>query len=192
MTMPEDRLPALAGVASKLQDTFRGHSLAGLWKECLIRHVGWYHVRFADYLSRNGRKHHLIPNSRQSLSLSWSWCSFKGEVRFDNVVHESAEIIECTTVLVNSDLPFGQVHSGILRLRAPLARMSMLLPLTKKVKKRTDGPESLHKSQESIWLLLIGYAIQWSAIGLMIEEAGNQHFTRIGQVYVPKAERKTI
>jgi hypothetical protein len=103
MTFPEDRLPALARIASQLQNTFGNQYLAGLWREYLIRQLGWYHVRYADYLSRNGRKYEGVLNSRQELSLSCTWCTFTEEVRFDDVVLESAEIIECNPVFVNSE-----------------------------------------------------------------------------------------
>jgi hypothetical protein len=69
--------------------------------------------------------------------------------------------------------------------------MCAVLPLPKKAKKRPDGIDSLEQV-ERIWLLLLGYTKNSTAIPLLTQEDGNKTFRRIGQICVPKAEEKNV
>jgi hypothetical protein len=42
ITLAEDQLPALAGVASELQKIWTDDYFAGLWRKYLVRHPGWF------------------------------------------------------------------------------------------------------------------------------------------------------
>ena len=73
LTMPSDKLHAIAGVASLLNDSGElGHYLAGIWSEHLVDHLAW---------SRRGILASTYKNYRAP---SWSWASLDSEVTFVN------------------------------------------------------------------------------------------------------------
>ena len=97
ITFPEDRLPALAGVASALQKIWKDDYLAGMWNKLLIRHLGWHSAPApsvkatpdTDFLNLH------LPAKDQYRSPSWTWTSYKGHVSvfpFSGLIKEHAEV----------------------------------------------------------------------------------------------------
>lgn len=121
ITHEEDKLVALAGIASRFAEA-QGNKdiyLAGLWKSRICEQLLWY-----SFDSET-------PSSSVYVAPSWSWASLKtprgvnwgsGGLRRDDYGqgHLYVEIIDCETTIKTTELPFGQVTSGKIRLRGPL------------------------------------------------------------------------
>lgn len=121
ITLEEDKLVALAGIASRFAEA-QGNKdvyLAGLWKSRICEQLLWY--SFDSEIARSSV--YVAP--------SWSWASLKtpkgvkwgwGGSRRDKYAqgHLYVEMIECETTVKTTELPFGQVTSGRIRLRGPL------------------------------------------------------------------------
>ncbi|KAH6714839.1 heterokaryon incompatibility protein-domain-containing protein [Leptodontidium sp. MPI-SDFR-AT-0119] len=118
ITFPDDRLPALAGIASELQRLWRDDYVAGMWRSCLIKHLGWYRTGEEDVSPpAEGNLSNLhLPLTYQSPG--WSWISFEGEVSIMEVFYEHAQVIECDVNLVDNTAPMSRVRDGRLVLKA--------------------------------------------------------------------------
>jgi hypothetical protein len=84
LTLPEDRLPALAGIARQLEKTWGDTYVAGLWREQLLEQLLW----------TSNYKPHSIGAYRAP---SWSWAAVDGRITFDSVgskAQQSAEILD--------------------------------------------------------------------------------------------------
>ncbi len=116
LTVSADKLVAVAGVAEYFQPVFGGRYLAGLWEMFLLTDLLWRKLK-GEPLPKTRSAEYLAP--------SWSWASIDGRVQLprlerggsgkaDDVVE--CEVLECQVTLVNKDLLFGQVMSGLLTL----------------------------------------------------------------------------
>ena len=110
LAFPNDRLPALSGVASKIHSLLGYHYLVGLWKEDLARGLAWYRPSY--------RGAHLssaeLPGFRAP---SWSWASQEGEVtQAASNATSPFDSADLSIMDVNVDLkgpdPFGQINSA--------------------------------------------------------------------------------
>lgn len=122
ITHEEDRLVALAGIASRFAEA-QGNTdvyLAGLWRSVIREQLLWIPYQFPT-CSETRLSVYVAP--------SWSWASLKTPDGIDwpspsdnedGQGHPYVEIIECETTVKTSELPFGQVTSGRIRLRGPL------------------------------------------------------------------------
>jgi Heterokaryon incompatibility protein (HET) len=117
LTDPEDRLPALAGVASELSRVWQDEYLAGAWKSFLIKSIGWS----LDPKARDDLPHSACPSGR--LRPTWSWASINRKVIFQDF-QPDAEALECSVELFTPDTPFGKTKAGLLRLRAVIMEPS--------------------------------------------------------------------
>jgi len=71
LSHPNDRIPALLGLAKQMQFITGGRYLAGLWEESFVRDLLWVAV--------------ANPGARtKGVALSWSWASQKAGVRYTN------------------------------------------------------------------------------------------------------------
>ncbi|KAH8683001.1 heterokaryon incompatibility protein-domain-containing protein [Tricladium varicosporioides] len=117
--VPSDRLKAIAGIASELQQLSGDKYLAGLWEEDLLYQLGWRQDT-TDKVSQT-------PISRKTTSPSWSWASTEGKVLFGGDL--SADYLD-STALVHSccvtpkipKAPFGDVSSGRIVISAKIMR----------------------------------------------------------------------
>ncbi|KAG4436101.1 hypothetical protein IFR05_008421 [Cadophora sp. M221] len=117
LTFPEDRLPALAGIASELQKLWRDDYLAGMWRSCIVKHLAW-----------RGKDEDVSPSAEDDLSTlhlpleyqspGWSWISYRGEVDILDVFDEHAQLMGCSVTLVDSTAPISRVRNGTLVLKA--------------------------------------------------------------------------
>lgn len=206
LSFPEDRLPALAGIATEWSKSFHfeGTYLAGLWKSWLICHLGWTVTSPKDEISTS--------DSFSRLSPSWSWLSVKSKVKIFSVDHEYAVLKECMTDLAYNASPFGNVHGGRLTLQAPVAiattpiflpaeqsrgtpilsrSLSKILFHRKRVEVHLDiSPEPLE--QTTPHYLLLGRTLNNWAVGLILQPFEEGTFIRIGQVMVHSDDVNTI
>ena len=117
LTNPQDKLPALAGVAKSVSDERGTKYIAGLFFGDLPRSLVWEHI---------GPVGSIITPYRAP---SWSWASREGEVTFwpflsDRGFVAVARFDDVILEYVDDSNPFGQVRSGLMRITAPMVRMS--------------------------------------------------------------------
>jgi hypothetical protein len=108
LTFSKDVLPALQGVAERIQSVRQSAYYAGIWADSLFVDLIWQvqppNVRIVPYWAP-----------------SWSWASTEGGVRwwtsnFDDY-HGRASILVLDTTPVGQD-PLGKVIGGTLKMRA--------------------------------------------------------------------------
>lgn len=183
VTFPEDRLPALAGVAKEYQALLSSHNvyLAGFWSDWLIKHLGWYRAeppRKSD-----------SPNIERRAP-SWSWVSIHCQIRFEDIHTEAAVLVHCGIKLAIEEAPLGQVIHGGLTLLATIARHPLDGPvgLTKRSKIQMDQIRSSEKEEPVMWLYL-GSTIGLTAICLILEPRKDGDFVRIGQARISRLDK---
>ncbi|KAF9458233.1 heterokaryon incompatibility protein-domain-containing protein, partial [Collybia nuda] len=135
LTVSADKLIAIAAMADLVHLHFTNSScryLAGVWDYeespntlSLIRGFLW----FKDYTNR-------LPRPREYRAPSWSWASVDGRVLLENIddrvregrvapeeVETCCEVLECTTVLKDQRVQFGEVTNGKLRMNVTVVRV---------------------------------------------------------------------
>jgi Heterokaryon incompatibility protein (HET) len=117
LTFSSDKLPALSGVAGKIQGLLGYCYVAGLWKEDLVRGLTWARSKMLD----------ATPPSSPPIELSeyrapsWSWACQEGTIFFvfrnmiGTEILEEPDILDVKIQLRGRD-PFGEIRSGHLRL----------------------------------------------------------------------------
>lgn len=104
LTVPNDKLPAIAGVADLYSQFFNTRYLAGLWESSLLEELMWCSVR-ADISRTVARR-----------APSWSWASLDGEVHHNwcptTVGSDASMVIRCDIRLVSDSSPFGPVDAS--------------------------------------------------------------------------------
>ena len=114
LSFPDDKLTAMAALASKFRQLGAGEYLAGLWSSSLITDLMWM-VPPAERA--------IVPRSRpvHYRAPSWSWAAIDGSVAFTHYVLEKAtyeaNVIRCETVPRSIEVPTGNVVSGILEIQ---------------------------------------------------------------------------
>lgn len=191
-TFAEDRLPALAGIAGEILRLLPSEHttiayLAGLWKPWLIMHLGWYN----NY--RNYRHTGAVPPNRKG-SPSWSWISVESPVAIDDVHSEPSmplNLVDCSTNLVISTSPFGEVCGGKLTLYG-YAAAHPLSKLQWSDNCRMDLNHEAYRNVVSMVCLVLhlGQSSQKLAIGLILQPLENGNFIRIGQLSIEKEKKE--
>lgn len=173
ISVPGDKLIALAALAEEYHDVIQTSYIAGLWESTFLADLLWSRDTDSDAISR--------PECYRAPS--WSWAAIDGEIsmwdalsaqeEIQNIlpsrkkeylasvagtgevyqdpfegVDESgyvAEVLRCETELQRSELPFGAVTTGRLVLRTPVVDCVMLPDDQKTVLRLRSqiGPESL-------------------------------------------------
>jgi hypothetical protein len=115
MSLPEDKLPAISGLAIKLSETIQDRYIAGLWLRDISRGLMWSTWPFLK-----------VKRSEVWRAPSWSWASIDNAVNYKYLnyipanAQDVAEVVECTTTPVISNSLYGRVASTTLRMRARL------------------------------------------------------------------------
>ncbi|KAJ3531732.1 hypothetical protein NM208_g8748 [Fusarium decemcellulare] len=121
LTVPSDRLPALAGIAKRLSP-FAGTYAAGLWKESMVQHLGWEHRSMGKWPwgAFEAAPNHVDERdgSEPRPSPSWSWVSVPYGVAIAPLLEAETRLVDCRVKLVNDQSPYGRVDSAILVLEA--------------------------------------------------------------------------
>ena len=114
LTMLEDRLPALAGIAKELEQAWGDMYCAGLWRNCLLQHLIWQR----DSSTRQQKP--MAGSTEEIGAPSWSWLSLPYKIDiFPNEILD-AEVVDCEIQPMLQDAQFGRVKEGILSLRAKI------------------------------------------------------------------------
>jgi hypothetical protein len=149
----DDRLPAIAGIASEFYKKTGDVYIAGLWKSCLIRDLQW-RTRRPLYESSNT----FGSNDFKYDAPTWTWASvYDCVIIFSSAEYDidsdRVEIIDCKVNRVSASAPFGSVNGGELKIRAPLKFLSdreveEVLKLTRLSDKALDEMLRLKQSRE--------------------------------------------
>ncbi|KAF7504563.1 hypothetical protein GJ744_002119 [Endocarpon pusillum] len=112
LAFDSDRLPALSGIASQIQLPEMGQYMAGIWENAMPRALLW--DCSLGKLPRRPSKYRAP---------SWSWVSVEAHIgpwvpQDSEGVEDVCQILNMRTELVSQD-PYGQVHDGFIRLKAP-------------------------------------------------------------------------
>jgi hypothetical protein len=115
LTKSMDRLPALSGIASELQQIHHIHYAAGLWHENLPQGLTWYisYRRLMRTTPHISKSEYLAP--------SWSWAAARYPISWFIYNYEykfisALEILEVVTKAKGIDA-FGMVIDGYIKVR---------------------------------------------------------------------------
>lgn len=121
LTYESDRLPALSGVAAKINALTQSDYLAGLWKQNLPLDLCWS----TDYQISSALMPQLSPS--QYIAPSWAWPSVRGAIFFNdedpNQPFMPLAMVEEVICNVSGLNPYGQVSYGRLVLRGLVAHI---------------------------------------------------------------------
>jgi hypothetical protein len=123
LTVPDDKLPALTGVAKMLARNTDDTYYAGLWKSHLPEDLAWrvYPRDEVRLLVEEGFAHEVSGEYHQPKvparyrAPSWSWASLDARIKFVplDYAHLVAEVLHCH---VDESTPFGKVSGGWLKI----------------------------------------------------------------------------
>lgn len=123
-----DKLPALSGIASQVQQTLGGDEyLDGLWKSHMPRALAWI-VKGKNKLGKRSR---VLPGSWHCPS--WSWASITGDIRFlydyDDVKNKIPSFLKFLNhrITLSGLNPFGTVSAGMIQVRGRLKRAGCVI-----------------------------------------------------------------
>jgi hypothetical protein len=192
----QDKLPALAGIASKIAEK-TGHTyLAGLWAEDLLSGLLW------------SRDFATVPLTRpQYRAPSWSWASIDSPVTWSKSLPEGdvgfeAEIIGSHISLSSNISPFGAVCRGYIEIKGPLKRVTVTRVGSEQLLKRQSLTpfafaqwDALEDEQEITRLDVVGQNRGWmlwclktvKGVGLLLIEAREkkpEYFERVGIFWI--------
>ncbi|KAJ3533791.1 hypothetical protein NM208_g7826 [Fusarium decemcellulare] len=203
LTVPEDKLPAISGVASVFGSRRQDAYLAGLWEGDIQIGLLWHSE------NRKGLKR---PSKFRAPS--WSWAAYDGpiETAYDWDGEVVLDITASCTTLANKD-SYGKVISGFIEGSGFLQQISKASPVTRAELKfgwddantqllnlqgtvigeaSLDTPEAMSKTDELFCLMIFRVGIGFRPLsrqilnnmgdwawGLLLERAGAQ-FRRVG------------
>jgi hypothetical protein len=178
LTLPEDRLPALAGIAQELANCWGDVYIAGMWKNCLIYLLGWYRPRYIEKSKLEVSKY----------APSWSWASVYSQVEFHLVVRPDAEVLQSSVQPLWHQALYGEVKCGRLEIRAKVISATAVDDATTKWWFFYFDTEA-HQSHEDIYYLLLGQDRKKDSrgihhhIGLILHLTEAKTFRRVGMIY---------
>lgn len=194
LTMPEDRLPALAGIARELENTWGDIYIAGMWRSDLLSWLLWR----SEPKAVPAPSGEAQPKSVGWRAPSWSWASVDGVVTFHwcggTELSLSAKII----YVDEQQQHIGAVPGQRLFLEASIVPLKNL----QEVRDEYKG-ESLHRplrveddegieDDGTLKFALLGFNYV-SAFGLIVKQTGDGKdkfgtFVRVGMLctWLPK------
>ena len=126
LTLFDDRLLALTGMATELAKSWNDVYLAGLWKKTITLHLCWYRsaptVRGTE-ISKNFKG---VDCTKRIGSPSWSWVTAPYPVSVQWCEWPDAKLIDSGVLLESQKSPFGKVKDAFIALEARVLRASDL------------------------------------------------------------------
>jgi hypothetical protein len=203
LTNPEDRLPALSGIAAEFSGYFHGDYLAGIWESKVFEGLLWHQkTRFVytepTFSGEVAYSNHQLPREPYTAP-SWSWASSSRSVFHADVADCPAlsEFRGCNIRLKAEENVYGSVQEGILHLNCPLAKVDKTWFSNSwfgEKKVYPDSERSLAQMLESglnpfdyetrhFWLARIFHqqrSTSYTSHGLILSEVGPDTFERVG------------
>ncbi|RDW68557.1 hypothetical protein BP5796_09214 [Coleophoma crateriformis] len=187
ITVADDRLPAISGVAAVLQRSWKDRYVVGMWESTLAMHLAWR--------STDGS----LARPPQYRAPSWSWAAVDAPVKFMEVESSHVQILSCEVEPQSPLAPLGSAKNGQLLVRAKLiATADMPLSFQHKYEwKLLFDTKSESLDPGLTYFMLIGFQFGYRAIGLIIREIADEVFERKGLFYhrddsVPGASNSDI
>jgi hypothetical protein len=116
ITFSEDKLSAIAGLATEFSSLSGDQYLAGLWRAQLLHDLMW---------STWPELHLVKPENWRAPT--WSWASIDNDITFDRLPGKDttllAEIVNTECTLRHERLEFGEVKDGLLEINGPVIFM---------------------------------------------------------------------
>jgi hypothetical protein len=135
LTVSEDKLPALAALATVFSPVLGPTYLAGIWESALPNALLWMpHSGYPDAELRSFASGHLDRVARQKKTYrptTWSWASTDSLVTYPDDIPEGSDIrkvVECKTIPKDPILPFGEVTSGYIKIRGRIRQRYLRPP----------------------------------------------------------------
>jgi len=125
LTKETDRLPAISGLARRMEDPGLGKYLSGIWRENLPWGLLWQCDRIgmnSGMSTPPGTTKKRGSRSKISVAPTWSWASITGPIRRPSRLLEkhilAAEILDIRCNPAGPD-PYEKVTGGLLQIKAP-------------------------------------------------------------------------
>ncbi|KAH8802413.1 heterokaryon incompatibility protein-domain-containing protein [Xylogone sp. PMI_703] len=120
LTFPQDKLPAISGMANMVSRKLQSQYLAGLWKDNLMHDLFWKTVA-------------VVTRPKEYRAPSWSWASLDGRVRWQmwrdfllcSGCRTYCTILDASTTPAGLD-PYGSVKDGFLKVRGVLREVKIV------------------------------------------------------------------
>ena len=132
LTVSEDKLPALAALATAFSPALGPTYLAGIWESALPEALLWMpQSGYPDAELRSFASEHLdrvVRRSKTYRAPTWSWASIDGLVTYGHDELKRSDIckvVECETVPRYPIAPFGEVISGYVRMRGRMRQLKL-------------------------------------------------------------------
>lgn len=158
LTYPEDRLPALAGIAEEFGNVTGWTYICGLWQEDLRETFGWTRGSF-DLAPR--------PESRVP---TWSWASIATEIRMGSSWAQEVEIESCHITYNNDGNPYvGDVEEAVLNVRGYVFTAKLVPP------SRTAQFEAIsHDTYQGHWgVSVLSRDVAWLSEDYLLTETSD-------------------
>ena len=132
LTKPEDKLPALSGLAkrfSELSNGALGDYRAGLWQNSIHLDILWQRDDAGAGFALMLPIPHKMGRSRyqgRARAPSWSWAAVDGPITFRGDLRTPKRRILCETKPVKGHDLFGQIESGTLVVHCPFKMASII------------------------------------------------------------------
>jgi hypothetical protein len=169
LTLAEDRLSAIAGIAGELQQVWKDDYLAGMWKSCLIQQL----CRYVDYSDSNDTQR---QRSTTYLAPTWSWLSVDCHIWSSMMTRPEATLIDCTVSPIDPNSPRGRLQGGLLVLYAKLLHVTKELETSIQ---RFDYSSDEVEFGKRLYLR-VGEVYGGDTEGLILMHISDSTFQRIG------------
>jgi hypothetical protein len=194
LTFFEDRLPALAGIATELAKSWNDVYLAGLWQKTIIRHLGWRQT-WAHTVHNEWKELHGIARIGRP---SWSWVTVPYPVYITSLCEHDAKFVHCRVKPVSHASPFGAVRAAHLVLKVRVLKARDFAPGVEYKPASPYGPFHEHRNRiqldfedpkpevDNCLLVYLGetteLALPRAGIFLAVEKLKKGGFQRVGHI----------
>ncbi|RFU31822.1 hypothetical protein B7463_g4528, partial [Scytalidium lignicola] len=188
LTLFNDRLSALAGIAAELAKAWNDIYLAGFWGKTIIQHLGWQRQGFKTLRGVDSTKRIGAP--------SWSWVTVPYPVLIKKPLQSEAKLVGSGIQPVSLKSPFGQVEAALIVLKTWILKASDLVesnywPLFPQNEISTfvfdfEDPKPEIEHCKLVYLGRTGDLGQF----LIVEKSQDKRFQRVGYANLYKWERK--
>ncbi|EPE32322.1 putative tol protein [Glarea lozoyensis ATCC 20868] len=199
LTHFEDRLPALAGIASELALVWNDTYLAGFWKRSIMHHLGWFRLVELKNMRPMKKIFQHIDRSQRLGSPSWSWITMPYPIRIDPPEHIDAKLIDSKVELVSETSPFGQISRALITLEARILEAKNLDVIRKESHPASsdrgivfDFETPIDRLDDFRLLYLSCQAGEWfgehRGLFLVVEQSALGMFKRVGHIWLDDSE----
>jgi Heterokaryon incompatibility protein (HET) len=145
LTRASDKLPAISGMALKIQDMVESEYLAGLWQSNLVEDLLWSSA--PDLQDPD-----LASPLSDYRAPTWSWASVDTQIRYEDqdIRHADthqylASITNAECEVASASYPLGEVLSGSINVHGPMLPGTLIAPETLEFyyKLRIGGPPAV-------------------------------------------------